>query len=134
MKRYITINAITGSSMFDFDDVYCQSFEEVETIVDKSHFMPHSSVLSALEHGYSSNSNTGSYDSPDSLKNGYIPINRKHGQTITEVYCEAQKLSTDLQAKTNDIARKRRDEEVIKKAFSAPPQSSSSSDNSTSQK
>lgn len=118
MKRYITINAVTGSEMFDYDDVYKQSFEYVDTIVDKSHFMPHSSVLSALEHGYSSNSNLGSYDDPKSLSSGKIPVNRRHGQTITEIYCEAQKLTSDLQAKTNEVARKRRDEEIVKKALS----------------
>lgn len=119
MKRYITINAVTGSELFDYDNVYKQSFENVETIVDKSHFMPHSSVLSALEHGYSSNSNLGSYDDPKSLSSGKIPINRRHGQTITEIYCEAQQLSSDLNSKVNDIARKRRDEDLVKKAFSA---------------
>lgn len=118
MKRYITINAVTGSELFDYDNVYIQSFEDVETIVDKSHFMPHSSVLSALEHGYSSNSNLGSYDDPKSLSSGKIPINRRHGQTITEVYCEAQQLTSDLKVKANDIARKRRDEDIVKKAFS----------------
>lgn len=130
MQRYITINAVTGSEMFDYDDVFKHSFEDVDTIVDKSHFMPHSSVLSALEHGYSSNSNLGSYDDPQSLSSGTIPINRRHGQTITEVYCEAQKLSSDMQIKANDIARKRRDEETIKKAFSVTPQNPTSGEKS----
>ena len=133
MKRYITINAVTGSEMFDYDNVYKQSFEDVDSIVDKSHFMPHSSVLAALEHGYSSNSNLGSYDDPKSLSSGTIPINRRHGQTITEVYCEAQKVSSELKDKVNSIARKRHDEEIVKKAFSAP-NNSSSADNSNSQK
>lgn len=118
MKRYITIKAISGSSMFDFDNVFCQSFNDVESIVDKSHFMPHSSVLSALENGYSSNSNIGSYDNSDFLKSGKIPITRKHGQTITEIYCEARNLSSDLKNKSEKVALKRRDEEIIKKAFS----------------
>ena len=131
MKRYITINAITGSELFDYDDVYQQSYEDVDTIVDKSHFMPHSSVLSALEHGYSSNSNTGGYDSSDSLKNGSIPINRRHGQTITEIYCEAQKLSSDMKIKSEKLAQKRKDEAIINKVFSTPPTSSSSSTSST---
>lgn len=131
MKRYITINAVTGSQMFDYDNVFKQSFEDVDSIVDKSHFMPHSSVLSALENGYSSNSNLGSYDDPQFLSQGKIPINRRHGQTITEIYCEAQKLSSNLQEKTNDIARKRRDEEIVKKAFSSSPNNSSSLDNSS---
>lgn len=122
MRRYITINAVTGSELFDYDEVYKQSFEDVESIVDKSHFMPHSSVLAALENGYSSNSNLGSYDDAKSLSSGTIPINRKHGQTITEVYCEAQKLSSDMQIKANEISRKRRDEEIVKKAFSVTPQ------------
>ncbi len=119
MKRYITINAITGSELFDYDNVFKESFDDVESIVDKSHFMPHSSVLSALEHGYSSNSNLGSYDDPNMLASGTIPINRRHGQTITEIYCEAQKLSSDIKEKANGIARKRHDEEIVKKAFSA---------------
>ncbi len=119
MKRYITINAVTGSELFDYDDVFKQSFDDVEIIVDKSHFMPHSSVLSALEHGYSSNSNLGSYDDPQSLSSGKIPINRRHGQTITEIYCESQTLTSRLKEKTADLARKRRDEEIVKKAFSA---------------
>ncbi len=130
MKRYISINAVTGSETFDYDDVYKHSFEDVESIVDKSHFMPHSSVLSALEHGYSSNSNLGSYDDPKSLSQGKIPINRRHGQTITEIYCEAQKLTSDLKSKTDEIARKRHDEEIVKKVFSAPFKNSSSSDTS----
>lgn len=134
MKRYISINVVTGSSMFDYDDVFKQSFEDVDTIVDKSHFMPHSSVLAALENGYSSNSNMGSYDDPKSLSSGNIPINRRHGQTITEIYCEAQKFSSELKDKVNSIARKRRDEEIVKKAFSDPSNNSSSSDNSSSQK
>ncbi len=133
MKRYLTINAVTGSELFDYGNVFKQSFDDVETIVDKSHFMPHSSVLAALEHGYSSNSNLGSYDDPKSLASGTIPINRRHGQTITEVYCEAQKVSSELKDKVNSIARKRRDEEIIKKAFS-DPSINSSADNSTSQK
>ena len=133
MKRYITINAVTGSEMFDYDNVYKQSFEDVDSIVDKSHFMPHSSVLAALEHGYSSNSNLGSYDDPKSLSSGTIPINRRHGQTITEVYCEAQKVSSELKDKVNSVARKRRDEEIVKKAFSSF-NNSSSVDNSNSQR
>lgn len=133
MKRFISINAVTGSSMFDYDGVFKQSFEDVDTIVDKSHFMPHSSVLSALEHGYSSNSNLGSYDDPNSLSSGKIPINRRYGQTITEVYCEAQKVSSELKDKVDKIARKRRDEEIVKKAFSVSPNNSPSSDNTSSQ-
>lgn len=131
MKRYISINAVTGSSMFDYDDVFKQSFDDVDTIVDKSHFMPHSSVLSALENGYSSNSNMGSYDDPKSLSSGKIPINRRHGQTITEVYCEAQKVSSELKDKVDNIARKRRDDEIVKKAFTVNSNNSSSEDNSS---
>lgn len=134
MKRYVTINAVTGSSMFDYDNVYKQSFDDVDSIVDKSHFMPHSSVLSALENGYSSNSNLGSYDDPQSLSSGKIPINRHHGQTITEIYCEAQKVSSELKDKVNSIARKRRDDEIVKKAFSVSPQTSSTENNSPSEK
>lgn len=134
MKRYISINPVTGSSMFDFGDVFKQSFDDVDTIVDKSHFMPHSSVLSALESGYSSNSNLGSYDDPKSLSSGKIPINRRHGQTITEVYCEAQKVSSELKDKVDNIARKRLDEEIVTKAFTFNPYDSSSADNSSSQK
>lgn len=132
MKRYITINSITGSELFDYDNVFKQSFDDVESIVDKSHFMPHSSVLSALENGYSSNSNLGSYDDPKTLASGTIPINRRHGQTITEIYCESQTLTSRLKEKAADFARKRRDEEIIKKAFSANTKKSST-DTSTSQ-
>lgn len=77
MKRYITINAVVGSELFDYDIKY-DIFDE--SVTDFSYFMPRSEAIKTITGNLSSSDIDGSYDFPDGRDSGSkVPVSRQRG-------------------------------------------------------
>lgn len=129
MKRYITINSVVGSDLFDYDITH-DTWDE--SVTDFSYFMPRSEAIKTITGNLSSSDIDGSYDFPNGRDTGAkVPISRQRGidlAILSEELRRADKAVSDAVSDTKSEAKLRARLKAIGSKSSSSGSGSSSSE------
>lgn len=103
MKRYITINSVVGSELFDYDITY-DVFDE--SVTDFSYFIPRSEAIKTITGNLSSSDIDGNYDFPDGRDSGAkVPVSRQRGVDLAILSEELRRADKAVSDAVSDAKR-----------------------------
>ncbi|QCS36035.1 hypothetical protein [Capybara microvirus Cap1_SP_95] len=129
MKRFITIDVLNGSEMYD-DSLPVLTFPE--SSVDKTHFIPQVDLTKVVGN-ITDSEKSKYYDFPDGKDTGAsVPLARRKGADLAELIVEGRKLQEEFISDYNDAKAKKAHKEAVDKilnnsSVSSPAPSGSAS-------
>lgn len=126
MKRYITINTLSGSEFYDYS-LDCKTFGPSQA--DKSHFVPVTDLSQIV--GNMTDSDRMAYDFPDGKDTGAsVPLSRRRGEDIAVLITEGRKLKKEVDSELSDAIEAEKNRQVVDNLLKSSVSSSDSSNSS----
>lgn len=123
MKRYISVNVISGSELFDYSSEH-KVFGPSQA--DKSHFVPVTD-LSQIVGNMTDVEKSSYYDFPNGQDNGAsVPLSRKR-EDLAVLITEGRKLKKEVDSELSDAIEAEKNRQVVDNLLKSSVSSSDSS-------
>lgn len=123
MKRFISVNVISGSELFDYTSEY-KKFGASQA--DKSHFVPVTD-LSQIVGNMTDSEKSSYYDFPDGKDTGAsVPLSRKH-EDLAVLITEGRKLKKEVDSELSEAIEAEKNRQVVDNLLKSTTSSSDSS-------
>lgn len=123
MKRYISVNVISGSELFDYSSEY-KVFGPSQA--DKSHFVPVTD-LSQIVGNMTDVDKSSYYDFPNGQDNGAsVPLSRKR-EDLAVLISEGRKLRKEVDSELSEAIEAEKNRQVVDNLLKSSAGSSDSS-------
>lgn len=123
MKRFISINTVSGSELYDYTLEY-KKFAPSQ--VDKSHFVPVTDLSQIV--GNMSDSDRMAYDFPDGVDTGAsVPLSRRRGEDIAVLIKEGRRLKKEVDSELSEVVEAEKNRQVVDNLLNLSVSSSDSS-------
>lgn len=123
MKRYISVDVISGSELFDYSSEY-KIFGPSQA--DKSHFVPVTD-LSQIVGNMTDSEKSSYYDFPDGRDNGAsVPLTRKR-EDLAVLISEGRKLKKEVDSEISEAIEAEKNRQVVDNLLNSSASSSDSS-------
>lgn len=123
MKRYISVDIISGSELFDYSSEH-KAFGPSQA--DKSHFVPVTD-LSQIVGNMTDSEKSSYYDFPDGQDNGAsVPLTRKR-EDLAVLITEGRKLKKEVDSEISEAIEAEKNRQVVDNLLNSSANSSDSS-------